>query len=703
MGLMNTIRKNPSILIVSIGLAMAGFILMDMINSGGPGNSNQFTLGEVDGERIDWQVFSETEGRMYGNSSDENFYERKEQLWNFFVDRILIERLARDLGLGIGEAEMEDLQFGNNLSPVIQRNFANPTTGMLDRNQLNNIKQAIESDQLPADLKVFWEEQEREISKERLQGKIGTMVSKAMYVPSWQAELIHQQRNQRCEAAYVRIPFDAIGDDQVKVTDKDLEAYLQENAKRFTLDEETRAVRFVSFEVAPSSADSAALIQGLEELRAPFRDAENDTLFVENNYGSMDDAYVTKEVFTTESVDSLFAAPVGSVFGPFIESNQFMMAKIRGKMVVPDSVKARHILIQAKDPASIAQAQATLDSLKGVLEAGKVSFDTLAFQYGQDATRTSGGDLGYAAAGSMVKPFNDLIFYRAQEGKLYTVTTDFGVHLVEVTGRKFIENKTGIQIALLREPIAPSEETQKRAYQQALELVSKHRTLEELENASKNAKDWVLESSPLFRKNDYRLGLLGQGSAAREIIQWAFQQDETGGVSPDVYSFEEPQLNYVNRYMVVALDRINPAGLPKLENIRTELESIVRAQAKGKKIAERIGSQTDLATIAANFSAKVDTATNFNFANTFMTGLGNEPKFIAAVTSLNAGAFCKPVIGNNGVYVALVLNKPTENPPANVAQIRQQMAMGKANSVPFRFAEAMRKKADIEDNRSNFF
>ncbi len=702
MGLMNTIRKNPSILIVSIGLAMAGFILMDMLNSGGPNPAGQFTLGEVNGEQIDWKIFSDTENRLYGNSNPD-VLGRREVLWNYFVDRILISDLADDLGLGVGTAEMQELQFGNNLSPVIQRNFSDPNTRQVDREQLNQVRQALESGQMPPELKAFWTEQEKEVVKERLQAKVAGMIAKGMFTPTWQAELINQHRNERCDVAYVRIPFDAIPDSEITISDDELAAYLKENPARFRRDEETRALKYAMFPVRPSAADSAALVKTLTDLIPAFLETDNDTLFVENNYGFLDATFFTDEAFTSPEADTLFTLPVGSVYGPFIEGASYMLVKIRDKMIVPDSVKSRHILIQAKDANSLASAQKLIDSLKTVIESGTVSFDTLALQYGQDATRTSGGDLGFTAPGQMVKPFNDLIFYQAEPGKLYTVTTQFGVHLVEVTDRKYINNKTGIQIANLQEPILPSDETQKRVYQKALELVSQCRTLEQLEQAAAKTSEWALETSPLFKENDYAVGSLGEGTSARELIRWAFQQGDAGGVSADVHSFEDPELRYINAYVVAALDRISPAGMPKLENVRSEIESVLRNKKKGEKIAGQIGSQTDLTALATQYGSQVDTALGISFANTFVPGVGNEPRFVGIVTALDAGANSGPIIGTNGVYVANIVNKPTDLPAANIALIRAQVRQLRANTTGMRFAEALRKDAKIEDNRSSFY
>ncbi len=702
MGLMNTIRKNPIILLLSIGLAMAGFILMDMMTSGGPQSANQFTLGKVNGQRIDWQIFSDTENRLFGNSGADVF-QRKQQLWNYFVEKILIDDIADDLGLGVGKEELVDLEFGTNLSPIIQRNFMDPNTRQVDRQQLNSLRQAIDADQLPPDLRTFWAEQEKEIVKDRLQSKIVTMVAKGMYLPTWQAEMMNKDRSTQSEVAYVRIPFDVVSDSEVTVTDDDLNAYLKQHRAKFYQDEESRAISFVSFDVKPTAEDSAAIYNDLAELVGPFRESTNDTLFIENNYGFMDGAYYQDDFFTTPEADTLFSMPAGSVYGPFVENGQYLVVKILDRMIVPDSVRTRHILIQAKDPAAIEQAQTTIDSLKGLAESGTVSFDTLALQYGQDASRTTGGDLGFAAQGTMVKPFNDLIFYQATPGKYYTVTTQFGVHLVQVTDRKFIENKVGLRMGILNEAIIPSETTQKRAYQKALEAVSQYRDLASLEQASTENSDLVVQTTAPFRANDFALGVLGQGSSIRDIIRWAFKQGSVGNISPEVYAFEDEQAGYTNRYVVAGLSSIRPAGDATLESARTDLELLVRNQAKGKKIAADIGSNTDLNGLAQTYSTNVDTAKTMSFASSFLTGIGSEPKLIGTVVTLEVGSTSAPIVGNNGVYVAKVISRPGDVPPANVALMRQSLKMQKSNSIGFRFVESLRKGAKLEDNRSNFF
>ena len=68
MALIGTIRKNSWLLVVLIGLALAAFIIMDMTSNRTGMGSNEFTIGEVNGEKISWPEFQRTESVLYANS-----------------------------------------------------------------------------------------------------------------------------------------------------------------------------------------------------------------------------------------------------------------------------------------------------------------------------------------------------------------------------------------------------------------------------------------------------------------------------------------------------------------------------------------------------------------------------------------------------------------------------------------------------------
>ncbi|MBK7094202.1 MAG: SurA N-terminal domain-containing protein [Saprospiraceae bacterium] len=141
MALIGTIRKNSWLLVVLIALGMGGFVLQDILTSNSRYSAgNTRTMGKVNGIVIDAVEFSETEAVLYGNSNTDNIYSNKANLWNYFKNKALAESIAKDLGVGVSNEELMDLQFGQNLSPIMQARYQDNQTGMIDRKQLEEIK-----------------------------------------------------------------------------------------------------------------------------------------------------------------------------------------------------------------------------------------------------------------------------------------------------------------------------------------------------------------------------------------------------------------------------------------------------------------------------------------------------------------------------------------------------------------------------------
>ena len=286
MALIGQIRKNSWILIVMMALASLGVIIMYMSDDrtslfGG----SQFVMGKVNGEKIDWRNFSRVEDVMYRNSSADP-YDRRAYLWNYFAEEVLIKKEAEALGLGVSVTELKALEFGPAYSPVIQQRFADPATRQVDVEQLNQFKTAIEGGNLTdPQARAFWAHQEKEIIKDRLQSKLSGMVAKALYTPTWMAELGYADLNQRFDLAYVQVPFDELDNSEVSLSDADYEAYLKENAAIYKNEKETRSLQYVTFTVTPSAKDSATYMDIIAKAVPEFAVAENDSNFVEQRFG----------------------------------------------------------------------------------------------------------------------------------------------------------------------------------------------------------------------------------------------------------------------------------------------------------------------------------------------------------------------------------------------------------------------------------
>ena len=699
--MISKIRKNSWLLIVLIGLGLGGFIIMDM-TSGQQSvfGSSQLTVGEIDGQKLDWNQFNRVEQVLYGNSGGEVFSRRK-QLWDYFVEEAIVQDEAKALGLGVSKSELMDLQFGANPSPVIRQRFTDPNTRQVNFQQLNQIKTAIENGTFSdPQMRAFWSHQEKEIIKERLQSKLNAMVTKAIYTPTWMAEMGYQDQNVSLDMAYVKVPFDEIDNTEITLSDADYKNYLEQNKARYRQEEETRKLEYTVFNVLPTVTDSAKLREKIVSLIPDFEAAENDSAFVERNYGSINGFYLSKDELSPAVADTALSIPVGSVYGPYVEQGSYKAMKVLARATLADSADTRHILISADTPQKFTAAEKTIDSLENLLLTGVATFDSLAIKFSQDpGSASKGGKYENVTPNQFVPQYNEVLFITGQVGQLYKVRSDFGWHLIEVLSRSASSTER-VKVAFIEERIVPSEDTQNDVYERALAFVGKNRSLKEMAQ-SVEAEGLELETSTGLKKNDFTVGALGAGQASRDIVRWAFNASE-GDVSPEIYGFQDPVDYYTNKYVVAGLKSVQAAGLPSVDNIKDEIEQLVINEKKGEMIVQRIQGD-NLEAIAGNFSTQVDTARNVIFNASFLPNLGSEPKVIGKAFTMEEGQVSKPVIGKSGVFVIKVMRKPQAGQATNIPQLRRSIAAPVRSQVPGQLIQAMKKNAAIEDNRSRFY
>ncbi|NNE30494.1 MAG: hypothetical protein HKN16_12720 [Saprospiraceae bacterium] len=701
MALIGKIRNNSWLLVVLIGLGLGGFILMDM-TSGQQSifGSRSTSMGTVAGRSIDYNDFARTENALYGGSSSDVF-SRRQALWNYYVEDALVKDEAANLGLAVTQEEFNELQFGANPSPVVQGAFRNPATGQLDRQQLQQIQQAVETNQLNPQFREYWAAIQKQIVKDKLESKINTLVSKSLYIPTWMVEDFHTEQNEKVNFNYVRIPYDEVDDSEVNPTDADFSAFLNDNKGQYYQDEETRKAAYVVFNAQATAEDSSAIRTRLGDLVEDFENTEEDSLFVTTKLGQWNDVFIKQDELGENIKDVAFDSPVGSVYGPYLDGPEYKVVKILDRKVIPDSVSSQHILLKYNDAAGYARTQNTADSLIQVITAGTTPFDTIAKRFSQDFSNASnGGDLGFVGQGAFVKPFNDLVFYQAAKGQLRKVDTQFGTHIVKVNDYKYTDRKPGVQLAYLVEAIIPSQETQRALYAKVLEFSGKNTTMEALEAAAAEEDLEVVVSPPVMR-NDYTVGLLGGGQPSRDLITFLFNADP-GQISSPVFSYNDPVFNYTNKYVVAGCHSIIPIGMPPVEAVRDDIRVQVANRAKAEILMGRIQG-SDMASIAAANNAQVDSVSAAAFSAGLLPGLGNEPEVIATAFNTEIGQVSAPIIGNSGVYVVSTTAKNPAPSGPSIPALRSQMAIQTQSQVGVRLMESVRKAAGVTDNRATFF
>lgn len=704
MALIGRIRNNLWIVIVLVGLAMLGFIFMDMDSGNKLTGGTSSTLGKVDGEKIDYIQFDK-QVRLRYNGSTADQYTLKSALWNSLINETIVKNEGEKLGLTVSDSELESLVYGPNYSPIIIQDFPakgqNPYQARTpDIEQLNQIRDLEASGTLNPEYIPFWNEEKNRVQRGRMETKLVNLVSKSIYTPSWLAKMQHNDRNGQANLAYVMIPFDKIANSEVALEDADYQNYLNENKAKYTKDVAQQTLSYVTFDIKPTAKDSAAIKKELEELSPVFKGlkANQNKTYVESKQGIYSDAYVLKSELTDEVAENLFSAELGSTYGPYLEGDNYKVAKLVDRMVVADSVGARHILrsINPQDPTSVKVARDTIMMIKKMIEDGVESFDSLAVKYSQDPGSGSlGGDLGNFEQGKMVPEFNNACFFDKSE-EMKVVTTQFGVHLIDVTKRYTKGNKTGAQIIYIQKPIVPSKETTKGKYAEALRFANDNNTLAALKKAAKEA-DLEFSTSEAVDANGFNISGLGTGESTRGMIKWA-NDAKVGEVSPTVYRYSDKIRFYENKYIVVAKASQDDAGLPTVASMKKTLENLVMNEKKGALIASQIAGIGSLSDIAAKYEeVKVD-STNITFS-----GAAPDPDLVAAAFQLENGQTTKPIVGRNGVYVATMITKPTPSEASNLVSLKNQISATAKNQAKSALLPALKKETTIKDKRNEFF
>ena len=707
MALIGKIRNNPLIVLLFIGGGIALFVLSDIMNSGnsgaiGPVEALMGRAGEMEIERND---FERTLGAVY--TGGDNFQNR-DNLWQFYVTEGLIRTEAERIGLAVSAEEMNELTFGNNPSPVIRRNFSDPQTGQINREFLTrvqgyvedgNIEQGIEDRQLSPNFVPIWKYQRREINTQRLQEKLGALVSKGFYAPSWLAQDFANAQAASRNVALVKVPFDELDNDAVTVGDDQLRAYVEENRSVYDNPEESRIITYVSFEVSPTDADSAAIREKLGEIATEWRSVRNDSLFALANNGSYTGASLGADALSPVIADAIFdeAVAEGDIYGPYLEGNAMKLAKVIAKETLADSARTRHILVAAQTPDAFASAEATVDSLMTVLQRNRGKFAALAEEFSQDpGSAANGGVFERVTPGQFVKPYDDVIFRTGDLNTLYKVRTQFGWHLVEVLSRSRSTSPRA-KVAYVVENIEPSIETQEAVDIASQEYLNGKRSLDQLREAAAAAGATVNTTRPLTL-NAYNITGLGGGQEVRDMLCWAFSAD-AGEVSDRTYVFNDPQLFYRRYYVLAGLESVIPKGLAPVDAVRETVEPLVRNRAKGTQLAQQMGGK-NLATVAQQYDVRVDTLNRVNLGQTSLpNGIGREPKVIAAASRATTGQVSEPVIGETGVFLVYPLNDAPQTNSSNIPGARSQLNTTARLAVNSALVGGMRAAAEIEDQR----
>ncbi|MDA9945896.1 SurA N-terminal domain-containing protein [Schleiferiaceae bacterium] len=706
MATIQRIRQRSGLLVVVVFVALIAFLLGDLFRSGGSkffGDPN--VIGTVNGRDITRQELSQGMEELRAGNPEQYANTTSIQLANFVWNNIVTEELlsAELSAAGMSVSEQE-IYFDIITNPNIRQNFAG-ANGQFDENMFKSyiaqVRDNRDASEQSVEMWTQWLSFERAVANQAQNFKYTNAIEKAIFMPAGLAETEINRGDAQHPAQYVYVPYIDVNEDEINVSDEDAKRYFNAHKEDFS-QEEGRNIEFINFPLAPSESDREGVRAELASLSFEWLDVEDDSVFV-NQHSDVrfqSEYYTTTELVGTGLDTLVDGQSVGFQKGPIDLGGAFAVVKLVDRKTVPDSVKARHILIPfagaTRADASVTrnpqEAKVLADSLFAYLEGNPSAFESVSEAFSSDVVaKEKGGDLGYFSRGSMAKPFENFCFFR-KNGSMGVVPTQFGWHVIQVTDQKGANDVYKIG-QIIRE-ILPSDETIQTLYNQASGYAAEAQTAEDYRALATEKGFFLRPARNLGRFEEVVSGL----GTARRVVRWAWDDDREEG---NIGLLE----NDGNGYVVVVLTDKLEEGTSSFEMVQAQCLEAAKKDAKKALVLERLeNASAGAATIEAVATAagKEVRTLSFRISQFNISGVGNEAKVVGTICGLEPGTLSPVILGENGAFVAIT-SPANPAPQIDYANMAQNTQRSIRNLVGTQAYKALQDKAKIEDMRYMMF
>lgn len=705
MALINTIREKSGWAVGTVAIGMLLFIVGgDLV--GGKNRlfgRNENVVGEVAGQKVDLadynnsleQAKQQFTAQQQRPPDEQALGYLRDQAWNQTIYRLAFQPEWDKLGLAVSDDELVDMVQGDNINPGIKQAFSDPKTGQFDKARL--IEYLRNLDKLPPESQAAWRNFEANLPADRLSNKYNALLKNSVYVTTAEAKRFNDNQNTKATVKYLFVPYATISDSAVKVTNDQLQAYLDKHKGQYKV-EDGRSVEYITVPVVASKEDSAAVRGTIATLATQFATAPSDSLFVKMNSDQPYNKAFRSPADLPEQLRKQLPLAVGKVYGPYAENGTYSLYKVTAeKEGTQPAARASHILIkpEANTPQAKAAAKAKAQDLINKIKGG-ADFAALARQFGTDGTKDQGGDLGWFTKGRMVPAFEKAIF-GAPVGLLPApVETSFGYHVVKVTAPT---TKQTYQVAEVKKAITPSEATGNAAYARAQQLKGQATDLASFRQLTTKDKTLRKQEAPNLDRSARTVNNLQN---ARELVRWAYGAGPNGetkvGDVSEVFDIGD-------QYVVAVLTGTQAKGTATVAGMKPQLSALLRNDLKAQQIMAKLGKTGTLEQLAAAYgpTAQVGTAEGVALGQGTLPNVGFEPLAVGTAFGLKPGQHSAPLQGEQGILVVEPVSTAPAAAAADLKAVRQQLAQQRSSRQDGQIYEAIKAHANVKDNRAKFF
>ena len=695
MSALSRIRNNIGLVAVIIAIALLGFIMTDLFSSMGNRVNTAPDVGEIAGETISIQEFSDryqnTISQYQGGLTEAQEANVMDNVWNTLVSEKALEYELDKVGLQISGEELHEMFTGDNINPIVRQYFVPPgeePDPTKIQNQLQTIldnPDAIESFRQFED--YLANQRSREIYENMVQaGYVGSIAA---------AKNRYQEENRKVDLELVGINYATVPDSLFTLSDSELRSYVGNHSEEYKQEAAT-FIDYVKIEITPSTEDTLRAFEEMKKTRIRFSETPDDSTFT-RGLSRTPFSRVPKNILSVQDNlrDSLTQAQIGQVIGPVRTGGLWKLYKVMDIAEGEESyVSFNHILIKPVGSAASDTTAARTEARSLAAQVNAGNFEAMVNEHTQDyVSKRNGGKVGWIGKNN---PYGEGFFEAISKLPVGSavrgpIQSSQGFHLVQVV------SKTSNEYALaeVESEIFASSETRNQVFSEINQLADQAQNVlkGDLDSAANAASVQVSRSNPLDESTNQITGLPG----GRKLILWALDADV--GDFSEVVAIED---NFV--YAKVAERR--KEGVQSLEQVRALVRGKVLNEKKAAYILEKFNGVTvgeDLQAVkdALGEGAFVSNANGISFQSNTIPGVGADPFIIGKASQMTQGAISSPLQGANGVYVLKATNvqEAIELDPDALATKRDTDISNEKTSILPKFRQALVELANVKDNR----
>lgn len=707
-------------LILIVGLALFAFVL-------DPSSIQQFfsaskvnSIGVVNGEDIDREDFArQVEAYRSQSGGRATQMQAVNAVWNDILSEKIFESQLEKAGIVVGEKDIWDAMIA---LPEIQNSplFKNEIN-LFDEEKLKEYIANMKDEADAGNTQVWanWLATEKRIKQNLERQAYSSLVTVGLGASLEEGKRDYVYNNTKINANFVFVPYSSIPDSLGYVSREEIQNYLEDNSKKFK-PEASRSLQYVKFDIVPSEVDDLAAKTRVENFindREEYSNAAKTTVkvaglknaadyeefLIEHKSDlSIDNGYKFKNQLPATISEEIFAANVGDVVGAYKDRGYYKISKIVETLQLPDSVKSSHILVsyagatRATSTKTKEAAKKTADSIYSIVRRSKDKFKAVSDEMNDDAvSKGKDGSLGWIRKNQAFSSF-DIDFasyiFKNKEGSIDVVETAFGFHIIRIDEQTTPEKV--VKLATFASLIEASEETENTIFEQAETLASNLADGNKLQDLATEKSYQVKSAISLRALAESIPGLNNQ----RQIVTWAFNSERELNDSKRF----DVEVNGKRAYAVVLLNEktekddliLNSEILLKIrpELIDKKKSALIKAKMEGATLDE----------IAKNSDSKLRSASLVTLANPLLSGVGNEPEIIGAMSTLKIDEVSEPIDGVKGVFVVVVTKREAATELENYNNFRKKI-VAKLKGRSYQLYPVLQESADVIDNRSKSY